>query len=54
MVWPSEEFLTAGIFFECYLVRLRHVPHEEGEEDLTRICGKPGNEKVEEALSAAS
>ncbi len=36
MVWFSEDVLSTDMIFDNYLSRLRHVPLEEGEEDVVR------------------
>lgn len=35
MVWFSEDVLTTEMIFESYLLKLRNVPVEEGEEDIS-------------------
>ena len=47
MVWFSEDVLTTEVIFENYLARLRHVPLEEGEEDVRQA----GEKKAEEVVS---
>lgn len=34
MVWFSEDVLSTEMIFENYLMHLRHVPVEEGEEEV--------------------
>ncbi len=42
MVWFSEDVLSTEVIFENYLARLRHVPLEEGEDDVRN--SKPGGD----------
>ena len=52
MVWFSEDVLTTEVIFENYLARLRHVPLEEGEEDVRSMkLGPAGEKKIEEVIS---
>lgn len=54
MVWFSEDVLTTEIILDNYLARLRHVPLEEGEEDVrnSKAGGKDANAKAaDEVLS---
>ena len=48
MVWFSEDVLSTEMIFENFLSRLRHVPLEEGEEDVIR---SGSDKKKEEVLS---
>ena len=49
MVWFSEDVLTNEVIFESYLQKLRHVPVEEGEEDV--IFSTQRNPAEEEQVS---
>jgi len=42
MVWFSEDVLSLEMIFENFLLRLRHVPVEEGEEESTAHKGPRG------------
>lgn len=37
MVWFSQDVLTTEMIFENYLMRLRNIPLEDGEEDSFSI-----------------
>jgi dynein heavy chain 1 len=51
MVWFSEDVLSVDHIFENFLLRLRNVPVEEGEEEVTaRARGGPSGD-TEEDLS---
>ncbi len=45
MVWFSEDVLSTEMIFENYLMRLRHVPVEEGEDEPRMRT--PGQEEEE-------
>ncbi|KAK2138989.1 hypothetical protein NP493_6852g00002 [Ridgeia piscesae] len=51
MVWFSEDVLSTEMIFENYLQRLREIPVEEGEEDMSWISRGKGTERKEDELS---
>ena len=54
MVWFSEDVLSTEMIFENYMARLRHIPLEDGDEDLggSNLVGL-GSDNKEEGLSPA-
>lgn len=48
MVWFSEDVLSTEMIFENFMLRLKHIPLDEGEDEG---FGKKGNEPKEDTLS---
>ena len=54
MVWFSEEVLSVDMMCENFMQRLRNVPVEEGEEDMTaRARGAKAAAETDEDLPAS-
>lgn len=51
MVWFSEDVLSTEMIFENYLQKLRDIPLEEGEEDMSWVSRGKGTEHKEDELS---
>jgi len=48
MVWFSEDVLSIDMICENFMLRLRNVPVEEGEEEVASRARSSGAEGVEE------
>ena len=48
MVWFSEDVLSTDMIFHNYLMKLKNVPVEEGEEDSSGWVGAPRKQKQEQ------
>lgn len=48
MVWFSEDVLSTDMIFENFLLRLRHIPLEEGDDEG---FAKKGGDSKEDNLS---
>ena len=44
MIWFSEDVLSTEMIFENFLLRLKNIPLEENEEDITTYTAKKKNE----------
>ncbi|XP_054005626.1 dynein heavy chain, cytoplasmic isoform X1 [Hylaeus anthracinus] len=51
MVWFSEDVLSTEMIFEHYMLRLRHIPLEDGEEDNLSKKTSDKEDTVSPALS---
>ena len=51
MVWFSEDVLSTEMIFENYLARLRDIPVEEGEEDMSWVTRGKGAEQKDDEFS---
>ena len=47
MVWFSEDVLSTEMIFDNFLLKLKHVPLEEGEEEMR---GKAKDEQISPTL----
>ena len=53
MVWFSEDVLSTEMIYENFLLRLKHLPVEDGDDDPLFRHGKPqdgGEEEVSPTL----
>lgn len=48
MVWFSEDVLATEMIFENFLLKLRHLSVEEGEEDVSYVRGGAGDQAEHE------